>query len=263
MRNRCCLNRRCGVWGVISVLLLVSLACGTGGSDDSGQTLEQTRQALQGTQLAIQALAQTVQATALPSEPPPPPTPVVPTKPPQQPTQSTKPTQQKPNLPQPAAGVATFDLTVVNRSADRTICYLYAAPSSSDSWGDDLLGGQKTIPPGASVTVKKPGGVYDISVDDCNGNNLAEEYNIKLTKALTWTYWGAAAGAKAVCGDQVCSAGETAAACPADCGGGGSGFCGDGVCGTYENTCNCPEDCGSACGDGMCADTCGEDATTC
>lgn len=56
--------------------------------------------------------------------------------------------------------------------------------------------------------------------------------------------------APAVCGDTLCTGGETAENCPGDC----AARCGDGVCdGGVENICSCEADCGGTeCGDGCC-----------
>jgi len=67
-----------------------------------------------------------------------------------------------------------------------------------------------------------------------------------------------------VCGDHVCSTGETTATCPQDC-----AFCGDGVCSSTESAASCPLDCVSAvCGDGFCSPsetlaTCAVDCAVC
>jgi subtilisin family serine protease len=52
------------------------------------------------------------------------------------------------------------------------------------------------------------------------------------------------------CGDGTCSAGETAASCPDDCGGGEG--CGNGACDGEESAEDCPQDCGCTA-----ADACG------
>ena len=61
------------------------------------------------------------------------------------------------------------------------------------------------------------------------------------------------------CGNGACDATESAATCPADCGGGAT--CGNGTCEAGESV-TCSQDCGSeVCGDGNC--TTNEDLTTC
>lgn len=77
---------------------------------------------------------------------------------------------------------------------------------------------------------------------------------------------------KPICGDGVCSGGETAATCPADCAPGESA-CGDGSCDGSEDCASCEADCGACnalCGcnyDGVCnagetCDTCPDDCAS-
>ncbi len=89
--------------------------------------------------------------------------------------------------PQPAASV-----TVVNQSSD-IICFLYVSPSTSDEWGADQLGANDIIDVGASFTVNVQPGTYDLRAEDCDGNPVAEQYNVVLGQ-YTWTVTGSAAG---------------------------------------------------------------------
>ena len=261
---------------------------------DSSQDLQATNQALQGTQVAQIArelpvpstlLAQqgtqiAQQATRLAQ-------PLIPT------VQVTKPSTPEPlptkkpwvPLPPPSGssntGSSKITLKVSNNTNGQAICYLYAAPSSSTSWGNDFLGANTTIQPGYWVSFTIPPNAYDLRADDCDGNTLATKYNVAMYNSYTWTLTGGSAasycgdgvcsndeicpddcgsGALTYCGDEVCGGSENASNCPSDC---VTSYCGDGTCGPYdENALNCPDDCGY-CGDGVCgndeqcADDCG------
>lgn len=76
---------------------------------------------------------------------------------------------------------------VVENQSDLTICYLYVSPTTSDTWGDDMLGASGTIAPGESFTVQVDPGTYDLRVDDCENNSLAERTGVDLTSGFTWT----------------------------------------------------------------------------
>jgi hypothetical protein len=61
-------------------------------------------------------------------------------------------------------------------------CFVYISPSDSDEWGDDWLGGEEIIDPGATRTFQfTPDQSVDVSVLDCDGNLIYEEYQITLT----------------------------------------------------------------------------------
>lgn len=62
----------------------------------------------------------------------------------------------------------------------------------------------------------------------------------------------------AACGDDACNGAETACNCEADC---GATTCGDGCCGGSESSASCAADCGPMCGDGTCNG--GETAAAC
>jgi hypothetical protein len=64
---------------------------------------------------------------------------------------------------------------------------------------------------------------------------------------------GATSAHAQICGNGVCSAGESTASCPDDC------YCGDGSCGLGESTTSCPDDC--YCGNARCDS--GENGSTC
>jgi len=70
-----------------------------------------------------------------------------------------------------------------------------------------------------------------------------------------------------VCGDGMCTPGETSNSCPADCG--SAATCGDGICDKAAGECEtCGEDCETCCGDGECdewetCETCVDDCGAC
>jgi hypothetical protein len=68
-----------------------------------------------------------------------------------------------------------------------------------------------------------------------------------------------------VCGDNLCTTGEGAVSCPADCAAPGASVCGNNICESGESRASCPADCGGSsqivCGNGICE--IGESATSC
>jgi hypothetical protein len=61
-------------------------------------------------------------------------------------------------------------------------CFVYISPSDSDDWGDDWLGEEEIIDPGSTKTFQfTPDQSVDVSVLDCDGNLIFEEYLITLT----------------------------------------------------------------------------------
>ena len=84
-------------------------------------------------------------------------------------------------------GTASASLTVYNDS-DTAIWYIYIAPSTSQSWGDDWLGGD-VIMPGDWYTFYMPAGTYDLMAQDPDGNVLAERYSEPISGEMEWTLY--------------------------------------------------------------------------
>lgn len=84
-------------------------------------------------------------------------------------------------------GRGLVPLVVLNESRTE-ICYVFIAPSTEDSWGEDWLGQAESLMPqeGARVFFVKPG-TYDMLVQDCDANDLVTEVEVALTEEITWT----------------------------------------------------------------------------
>ncbi|OQA17983.1 MAG: hypothetical protein BWY63_02199 [Chloroflexi bacterium ADurb.Bin360] len=84
-------------------------------------------------------------------------------------------------------GRGLVPLVVKNESATE-ICFIYLAPSSSDSWGEDWLGQSESIPSqeGGRVFFINPD-TYDLLAQDCDGNDLVTETEVEITEEITWT----------------------------------------------------------------------------
>lgn len=135
--------------------------------------------------LVISALAcgpSTPEPTATPIPPTPTPTPIPPTATPIPPT-------PEPKQPQAEGG----SLDIVNDSGE-TICFVYISTSDSEDWGPEQLGEDTILEPGQTFTITDiPPGTYDIKAEDCSGEIMARNYEVKLGAAdFTWTIGGAA-----------------------------------------------------------------------
>ena len=78
------------------------------------------------------------------------------------------------------------DFTVENTSATR-VCYALISPTTAENWGQDELGGDEFIEPLASRTFSVPAATYDLKLLDCDLNTLAEEYDLDISSAGTYT----------------------------------------------------------------------------
>jgi serine protease Do len=79
-----------------------------------------------------------------------------------------------------------IEFTVENESS-REICYAYISPSGAQNWGEDALGREEYIEPGASRLWFVPAGIYDLLLRNCDLDTLAEEYELDLTQGVIYT----------------------------------------------------------------------------
>lgn len=145
------MNRNLILGSAVGLLILAILACGPA-SPTPVPTVEP---------IAVP------QPTAKPTEAPPA---AVPTK--------------APSAPTPEVGGAPATLTVIN-DTDTEIWYVYISPTSSDSWGDDWLGGA-VIVPGESYTFELTEGTYDLRADDKDHNEMASRYEEYISGDMEW-----------------------------------------------------------------------------
>jgi len=78
------------------------------------------------------------------------------------------------------------EFTIENKSSGE-ICYAFISATGAQNWGEDDLGGEELIEPGASRTWLLPAGIYDLLLKDCELETLAEEYKLDLTQGLVYT----------------------------------------------------------------------------
>ena len=82
-------------------------------------------------------------------------------------------------------------ITVENR-APEDVCYIFISETDSDAWGDDRLGGDDTILPGASQTFDLPKGEYDVRLENCDEITMATGWQISRNTKITAGAQGAA-----------------------------------------------------------------------
>jgi len=86
------------------------------------------------------------------------------------------------------ASRATSRLFVDNTS-DTEVCYIFISLSTGDDWGDDQMGTNETIMTGRTRLFYVRPGTYDLMAGDCDGESLAEQYEIDLSSDKTWTLY--------------------------------------------------------------------------
>lgn len=70
------------------------------------------------------------------------------------------------------------------------ICYVYISPTDADSWGDDRLGGEETIPPGGERAFLIAPGHYDLRADDCDGAVVDDVRAVNVQVQVLWAIRG-------------------------------------------------------------------------
>ncbi|MBN1250059.1 MAG: protein kinase [Anaerolineae bacterium] len=103
---------------------------------------------------------------------------ITPTSPPEvMPSPTTKPDMAGPES-------ESFTVNVANWSPYE-VCYVYISPSDSDSWGEDWLGSDETIPTGEPRAFDVAAGSYDLMVRACDRAILATEWKFNSERSVT------------------------------------------------------------------------------
>ncbi|MGC9348525.1 MAG: hypothetical protein ACP5JG_10345 [Anaerolineae bacterium] len=79
-------------------------------------------------------------------------------------------------------------LLIVNDS-NTDVCYVFISRTTADDWGEDWMGDMEQLVTGESRLFYVDGGLYDLQAADCDGEPLAEEYEVDITEDLTWTLY--------------------------------------------------------------------------
>jgi len=88
--------------------------------------------------------------------------------------------------PTPAPTPAQATTLEITNDSGADICYVYLAPSYSDQWGDDLLGGA-VIADGESFTLTGiPFGAYDLKAETSDHVGIDVRYEQTLDGPMTW-----------------------------------------------------------------------------
>jgi hypothetical protein len=77
-------------------------------------------------------------------------------------------------------------LTVVN-NASVDVCYVFVSATDATTWGNDWLGESTILDSGATETITVDAGLWDLQAADCDGNAIAEQYDVDLNTGQTWT----------------------------------------------------------------------------
>jgi hypothetical protein len=88
-----------------------------------------------------------------------------------------------------AADTGTTDFRITNNSSVE-ICYVQVSDVGNDTWGEDWLGKDTTIPAGSEFLVKGlANGDYDIRALDCDQKEIATNMAVTFDGGeVTWTF---------------------------------------------------------------------------
>lgn len=78
----------------------------------------------------------------------------------------------------------------IGNDSSTPICYVFFSPSGAQGWGFDRLGIEEGIDIGDTRTFDLPAGTYDLAVDDCDEQRIAEEYERDFTQDTVYTVSG-------------------------------------------------------------------------
>ena len=76
-------------------------------------------------------------------------------------------------------------LRIINNTTD-LICYVYVSAAAAESWGPDWLGENQTIESEQGVTFTVETGMYDLRVENCDREVLAESLDQHLEGDMHW-----------------------------------------------------------------------------
>jgi hypothetical protein len=79
---------------------------------------------------------------------------------------------------------------MLDNSTGGEVCYVFISPSAGDDWGDDRMGENEVIPAGEQRMFYMKPGTYDLQALDCDENVLAEEYEVDLSIGRPWELSG-------------------------------------------------------------------------
>jgi S1-C subfamily serine protease len=79
------------------------------------------------------------------------------------------------------------DFTIRNQSGEE-IWYIQISPTEAQNWGQDKLGPEEVLEPGAERSVAIASGVYDLALFNAEDEIVVEEYEIEVRDDFIYTY---------------------------------------------------------------------------